>query len=88
MSSVHAFPSVQAPLLGVDVQAPVVTAQASVVHDLLSLHDETLQQNPPTHAPADPLVRAHSALTEHGCPGAFLYVRTSVGPFAVAVSLE
>jgi hypothetical protein len=87
-SSVHAFKSLQFVLSGVDEQAPVKAAQASFVQDLLSLQDATLQQNPPTHAPAAPLVSAHCVLEVHACPGAFLYDRSSVGPFPVCVSLE
>jgi hypothetical protein len=87
-SSVHAFKSLQFVLSGVDEHTPVPAAQASSVQDLLSLHDATLQQNPPTQAPAAPLVSAHCVFNVHGCPGAFLYDRSNVGPFAVCVSLE
>jgi hypothetical protein len=87
-SSVQALPSLQFAFTCVKEQAPVVTAQASVVHDFESLHEETLQQKPPTQAPAAPLVSAHSAATVHGWPGAFLYVSARVGPLAVAVSRE
>ena len=58
-SSVHALPSSQFVLSGVDEHTPVPAAQASLVQDFPSLHDATLQQNPPTHAPAAPLVSAH-----------------------------
>lgn len=87
-SSVQAFPSLQFVLSGVDEHTPVPAAHASSVQDFESLHDATLQQNPPTQAPLAPLVSAHCVFNVHGCPGAFLYERSNVGPFPVVVSRE
>lgn len=67
VSVVQRLLSLQAPLFGVNEQTPD-ELQASMVHDLPSLH-VVLQQNPPAQTPGLPFAKRQSELNEQLEPG-------------------